>query len=129
MPFIITKCHHINGIMRASVKVDKAGRIVLPKPVRDRLELAARDELELESLEDRITLRPRRATTQLREKRGVWVFCCGAPLSAATVQQTIGQVRGERDARQLGKHRSGRFWTPRCSFRPSLKTMSITSEA
>jgi AbrB family looped-hinge helix DNA binding protein len=43
--------------MTAKLKVDKAGRIVLPKPVREKLQLAPGDELVLESLDDRITLR------------------------------------------------------------------------
>jgi AbrB family looped-hinge helix DNA binding protein len=85
------------GAMTAKVRVDKVGRIVLPKPVREQLQLAPGDELELESLDDRITLRPLRGTAQLRKKRGVWVFHCGEPLSASTVEETIEQVRRERD--------------------------------
>jgi AbrB family looped-hinge helix DNA binding protein len=74
MPLVINKFHHIMANMRARLTVDKVGRIVLPKPVREKLQLAAGDELELESLDDGITLRPLRGTAQLRKKRGVWVF-------------------------------------------------------
>lgn len=91
--------------MAARLKIDKLGRIVLPKPVRDRLQLSAGDQLELDSLEDRITLRPLRGTAQLRKKRGVWVFHCGEPLSVATVQETIGQSRRQRDEHNLGQGR------------------------
>lgn len=91
--------------MAARLKIDKLGRIVLPKPVRDRLQLSAGDQLELDSLEDRITLRPLRGTAQLRKKRGVWVFHCGEPLSGATVQETIGQLRRQRDEHNLGQGR------------------------
>ncbi len=49
----------------AKLTMDKVGRIVLPKPVREKLQLAPGDELELESLDDRITLRPLRGTAQL----------------------------------------------------------------
>jgi len=83
--------------MIAKLKIDNLGRVMLPKPVREKLQLSAGDELELESLDDRITLRPVRGTAQLRKKRGVWVFNSGEPLSAATVQETIEQVRRERD--------------------------------
>ena len=83
--------------MTGRLTVDKTGRIVLPKPLRDKLQLAPGDQLELETLDDRITLRPLRGTAQLRKKRGVWVFRCGGPLSAATVLETIDQVRRERD--------------------------------
>src|SRR5216683_2481922 len=53
--------------MLAKLTIDKLGRIVLPKPVREQLQLSAGDELELESLDDRITLRPLRGTAQLRK--------------------------------------------------------------
>lgn len=87
--------------MAAILTLDKMGRIVLPKPVRDKLQLTAGDQLELESTNDRITLQPLRGTAQLRKKRGVWVFHCGEPLSAATVQQTADQVRREREGPHL----------------------------
>ena len=96
MAFNYAKFQHIIVAMLAKLTIDKLGRIVLPKPVREQLQLSAGDELELESLDDRITLRPVRGTAQLRKKRGVWVFNSGEPLSAATVQETIEQVRRER---------------------------------
>ncbi len=83
--------------MLPKLTIDKLGRIVLPKPVREKLQLSAGDELELESLDDRVTLRPLRGTAQLWKKRGVWVFHSGEPLSAATVRETIEQLRSERD--------------------------------
>ncbi len=92
-------------IMNAKLTLDKAGRIVLPKPVRDKLQLAPGDELDLETLDDLITLRPLRGTAQLRKKRGVWVFHCGEALSAATVDEAIEQARRERDEHSLGVHR------------------------
>ena len=91
--------------MNAKLRVDKAGRIVLPKPVREKLQLAPGDELELESLDDQITLRPLRGTAQLRKKRGVWVFHCGEPLLASTVNETLEQIRRERDDWNLGQTR------------------------
>ncbi|MBF6561314.1 MAG: AbrB/MazE/SpoVT family DNA-binding domain-containing protein [Candidatus Binataceae bacterium] len=91
--------------MATRLTIDKVGRIVLPKPVRDKLQLVAGDELELESFGDRIMLRPSRGTAQLRKKRGVWVFRSGEPLSAATVQATAEQVRRERDEHNPGSRR------------------------
>src|SRR6266851_6162720 len=102
MSLVYAKRQPIMAIMNAKLTLDKAGRIVLPKPVRDKLQLAPGDELELESLDDLITLRPLRGTAQLRKKRGVWVFHCGEPLSAATVEETVAQVRRERDQQNLG---------------------------
>jgi AbrB family looped-hinge helix DNA binding protein len=37
--------------MTSRLTVDKAGRVVLPKPVRDELQLSPGDSLELESSE------------------------------------------------------------------------------
>jgi AbrB family looped-hinge helix DNA binding protein len=105
MVFDFAKSQSIMVGMLTKLTIDKLGRIVLPKPVREKLQLSAGDELELESLDDRITLRPLRGTAQLRKKHGVWVFRSGEPLSAATVQETLEQVRRERDDRNLGKSR------------------------
>jgi AbrB family looped-hinge helix DNA binding protein len=45
----------MNGM---TLKIDKAGRIILPKPVRDRLQLREGSELDLEEHPDGVTLRP-----------------------------------------------------------------------
>ena len=85
------------------VTLDKAGRIVLPKPLRDEFNLEAGDSLEIESSGEDITLRPARGQAQLRKKHGVWVYRSGEPLSATTVRDTVREIRRERDARNLGK--------------------------
>lgn len=92
--------------MTSLLTVDKAGRVVLPKPVRDELQLHAGDSLELESSEDRIVLRPVRGTGPLRKKRGVWVFRAGEPLSAEAVNRTLQTVRRERDQQTLGSRKT-----------------------
>ena len=85
------------GIMTTKLTLDKAGRVVLPKPLRDELELAAGDTLELESRGEQITLRPVRGTVPLQKERGIWVYRTGRPLTAATTDQTLRQIREERD--------------------------------
>jgi AbrB family looped-hinge helix DNA binding protein len=89
--------------MVTTLTVDKAGRVVLPKPVREELQLAPGDSLELESSEDRIVLRPARGKGRMYKKQGVWVFDSGEPLDAETVNKTLRKVRAERDRRNLGK--------------------------
>jgi AbrB family looped-hinge helix DNA binding protein len=89
--------------MTATITVDKAGRVILPKPVRDELQLQAGDSLELESGEDRIVLRPVRGTLPLRRKQGVWVFRTVEPLSLMTVNETVKQVRQDRHKSMLGR--------------------------
>jgi AbrB family looped-hinge helix DNA binding protein len=83
--------------MVGRIVVDKAGRLVLPKPVRDELQLAPGDALELESSEEQIVLRPVRGTMPLRRKHGIWVFRSGEPLSSETVERAIGELRRDRD--------------------------------
>jgi AbrB family looped-hinge helix DNA binding protein len=85
--------------------MDKAGRVVLPKPVRDELQLSPGDSLEVESSEERIILRPVRGSGRIYKKQGVWVFDSGEPLEADVVNKTMRQVREERDRRNLGKSR------------------------
>jgi len=60
--------------MTAKISMDKAGRLVLPKAVRERLRLAPGDRLILETEDERITLRPDRVQAPLRKKQGVWVY-------------------------------------------------------
>jgi AbrB family looped-hinge helix DNA binding protein len=61
--------------MATTLTIDKDGRVVLPKSVRDEMQLRARDSLELESSEGRIVLRPRRVG--LHRKQGIWVLSTG----------------------------------------------------
>ncbi len=91
--------------MVAKLRLDKAGRIVIPKPLRDELQLAPGDALELESSGEEIRLRPARGNASLRKKRGIWVYRSGEPLSRAVVENTLRQVRRERDEENLGKGR------------------------
>ena len=83
--------------MNTTVTVDKAGRVVLPKPVRDELQLSAGDSLELENSEDQIVLRPVRGKAGMRKKMGIWVFDVGERVSAASVNKLIDQMRRERE--------------------------------
>jgi AbrB family looped-hinge helix DNA binding protein len=60
--------------MSSKVTIDKAGRVVLPKQVRDNLRLTAGSTLELDSEGERITLRLVRPEATLRQEYGIWVF-------------------------------------------------------
>ena len=70
--------------MTTQLTLDKAGRIVLPKSLRDQLKLAPGDALDLDFEGDVITLRPVRGSAPLTKERGVWVFRTGRPLTAET---------------------------------------------
>jgi AbrB family looped-hinge helix DNA binding protein len=75
---------------------------VLPKPVRDQLQLSPGDSLELDSSEGQIVLRPVRGAASLRKKHGIWVLSTGKPLSAEIVNRTIEKIRDERERAILG---------------------------
>ena len=94
-----------NAIMPTTITLDKAGRVVLPKPVRDELQLGPGDVLELEVAEERITLRPARSRGRMRKKYGLWVFDSGVPLAAGVVEKTRRKVREERERQIVGKLR------------------------
>ncbi len=88
--------------MSTTVSIDQAGRIVIPKAVREELHLEPGDTLQLESEGDTVKLRPIRSSTPLIKKRGVWVFRTGSRLSADTVDKTIGEIRANRDRTSAG---------------------------
>jgi AbrB family looped-hinge helix DNA binding protein len=91
--------------MNTTLTIDKAGRVVLPKAVRDALQISPGDSLELESSEDHIILRPARGRARIYKKQGVWVLHGDTPLRAGVVEETIRKVRRERERAIMGKHR------------------------
>lgn len=91
--------------MNTTVTLDKAGRVVIPKSLRDEMRLAPGDSLTLESDGDQVTLRPVRSSSPLRKKRGIWVFHGGRRISAAETDRTLENVRQERDRELRGSKR------------------------
>jgi AbrB family looped-hinge helix DNA binding protein len=89
--------------MNTRIVIDKAGRVVIPKPLREELHLEPGDALEMESTGEQITLRPVRGTGPLTKEHGVWVFYTGQPLPASATDDMIEQIRDERDLVNLGK--------------------------
>ncbi len=81
--------------------MDKAGRVVIPKPLREELHLEPGDALELESGGEQITLRPARGTGPLQNEHGIWVLHTGEPLSASATDDVLRQIREERDLANL----------------------------
>ena len=80
--------------MNGKTTIDSAGRIIIPKPIRDELHLRPGDLLELESGGEQITLRPVRAKATLKKEYGIWVYQ-GEPTDLSIVDLT-GRVREER---------------------------------
>ena len=87
-----------DGFMRSTVTVDRAGRVVLPKTLRDELHLLPGDTLDIALKGNEMTLRPRRAATPLAKERGVWVLRTGEPLTTRETSETLGNLRGSGGA-------------------------------
>ena len=87
--------------MTNRLTIDKAGRIVIPKPIREELRLEPGDSLEMERTGEQITLRPLRGAAPLRKEHGVWVFYSGRPIPASVTDRVIQEIRGERDRSNL----------------------------
>jgi AbrB family looped-hinge helix DNA binding protein len=86
-------------IMNTIVTIDQAGRVGLPKPLRDELRWEAGDTLQLESEGERVTLRPIRSKSSLRKERGIWVFQGGGTLSVSRADEMIADAREGRRLR------------------------------
>jgi AbrB family looped-hinge helix DNA binding protein len=81
--------------MNARTTIDKAGRLVLPKAIREALQINAGDTLEIESEDDRLVIAPVRVRPGLLKERGVWVYRSGTP-STASIPDLIARQRDRR---------------------------------
>lgn len=73
--------------------IDNAGRVVIPKSLRDKLHIQAGDTLELACEGERMTLRPVPSASRLHKVRGVWVFRGSKNLAAATTDNVLRDLR------------------------------------
>jgi len=82
------------------VPIDQAGRIVLPKSVRQELAIQPGDTFKVSIEGASVTLRPNKESTGFVRKGKALVFSTvgDAVLSEGMVQETLEFVRAERDA-------------------------------
>ncbi len=88
----------INGM---NVKIDKAGRIVLPKPVRDRLRLRQGSDLEIEERPEGVLLKPVDQQPSMIKVNGHWVHLGKLP-EGFDWDNLIDDMREERIKELLG---------------------------
>ena len=88
--------------MTTNIVLDKAGRVVIPKLLREELSLNAGDSLRLESHGDQITLHPVRASMPIRKEDGVWVYRSGQPTNVS-IRRLIDEGREERHRAIVGR--------------------------
>jgi AbrB family looped-hinge helix DNA binding protein len=80
--------------MPTNLTLDKAGRLVLPKPLREKMQLGPGTVLQLESEGESITLRPIRPKATLAKELGIWVY--QGESSDDSLPELIDRVREER---------------------------------
>ena len=77
-----------------NLALDKAGRVVLPKAVRDALRLEAGDALRLESDGERIVLQSVRRRAPLRKEHGIWAYQGEA--TQTPIDEIVDRIRVDR---------------------------------
>lgn len=82
--------------MTITVTLDKTGRVLIPKTLRNELRLAPGSTLVVEFNGDSVTLRPIRFASVLRKKRGIWVFHGDRKISARQTDRALESLRHER---------------------------------
>ncbi len=78
-----------------NVRIDKSGRIVVPKPLRERLGLKPNTEFELVERADGVLLRPLGQRPSMLKVDGLWVHQ-GAAVPDANWARVVDDVREER---------------------------------
>jgi AbrB family looped-hinge helix DNA binding protein len=89
--------------MNTKVTLDQAGRVVLPKKLRDELHLSRGDTLDVTVQGDEVTLRPRRGASPMQKKQGVWVFSTGRPMTSDETAEALRDTREQRDRKNAGE--------------------------
>jgi AbrB family looped-hinge helix DNA binding protein len=84
-----------------TLKIDKAGRVILPKRVRDRLGLRAGSDLEIQETAEGVVLKPADRRPSLVKKGSFWVHTGEIP-SGYDILKAINEDREERMRKAWG---------------------------
>jgi len=90
MPFT----YGIMPFMNGTAEIDKAGRVVIPKKIRDAMHLRAGDRLSLEFTGETLMMGPERKAKGLEKDRDVWVYDSGVPMA-----EEVNWVEQDRERR------------------------------
>jgi AbrB family looped-hinge helix DNA binding protein len=78
-----------------TLKIDRAGRVILPKPLRDRLGLQEGSDLELLETPEGVLLKPAVERPSVIKKQGLWVYTGKLPPGFDSVRA----IRDDREDR------------------------------
>ena len=84
-----------------TLKMDQAGRVILPKPVRDRLGLHEGSNLEMMETPEGVMLKPAEHRPSLVKKQDLWVHTGRLPVGFDIVR-AIRDDRGDRIRKLAG---------------------------
>jgi AbrB family looped-hinge helix DNA binding protein len=84
-----------------TLKMDKAGRVIIPKPVRDRLGLHVGSDLEIHEIPEGLILKPVGRRPSLIKKGSFWVHTGEIPLGY-DILKAIEEDREERMRKAWG---------------------------
>jgi AbrB family looped-hinge helix DNA binding protein len=84
-----------------TLKIDKAGRVILPKQVRDRLGLRPGSDLEMLETPEGVVLKRSEPQPSMIKKQGLWVHT-GAVPQGFDIVQAINEDREDRIRKLAG---------------------------
>jgi AbrB family looped-hinge helix DNA binding protein len=87
--------------MSTEVHIDKAGRIVVPKKIRDGMGLSPGDPILIEADGEQITLRPVHDEPIMKKEHGIWVHQGTLPPGFSIID-FIDEEREKRAREMLG---------------------------
>jgi AbrB family looped-hinge helix DNA binding protein len=85
--------------MPTTVEIDKAGRIVIPKKMRDAMHLKNGTRLRIETTGERLVLEPDFPEPRLEMRDGMWVMVGGPPITAEEADAVLRRGYEERHKR------------------------------
>ena len=88
--------------MNVRISLDSAGRILLHESTREALHLGPGDTLELEIADEANHSAADAGHVAADQRTGVWMFRGGSPLRASVTDETLRQIREERDQQNTG---------------------------
>jgi AbrB family looped-hinge helix DNA binding protein len=93
--------------MNTNAELDKLGRLVVPKRVRDAMRLRPGHRFVVEHTEDTIVLRTEQKGRGLHKENGWWVFDAGVPMSTEMAEGLIDEEREARTRYLSGQSEQG----------------------